>query len=234
MLNIGSLHIIHSGLQSSLWHDRWMPQGSLRTLIAGPLLRHEDNMKVAEAFDNSGNWNWHMLSFSLPPNIIQTMFSLPRNPLGSREDIISWAPTIDGTYTLKFAYELLTKKNSAATPLNFKWIWKLDCTPRIKCFTWLIWHNSIPTNMLLSSRGIDILPLCVFFGSCNESPEHILRSCVVAADIWRVYPFNPVNLWHDDTFGQWFKKCATCLTPSSLKYSFGNTLSFPLLEPLAS
>lgn len=42
------------------------------------------------------------------------------------------------------------------------------------------------------------------------------RSCIVAADIWNLYPFNPADLWPDATFFQWLKNCATSHTPSSL------------------
>lgn len=46
VVDLGSKSVIHSGLQTSLWNDVWLPQGSLRNLIAGPLQIHENDMKV--------------------------------------------------------------------------------------------------------------------------------------------------------------------------------------------
>lgn len=55
VMNLGIRHVIHSGLQTSLWYDVWLPQGSLRSLIQGPLLLHEARFVVTDAFDEGGN-----------------------------------------------------------------------------------------------------------------------------------------------------------------------------------
>lgn len=77
VVNLGIRHVIHSGLQTSLWHDTWLPKTSLRKCIEGPLLSHEYEMKVANALDNAGNWIWEKFSFILHDSVTRIMLTFP-------------------------------------------------------------------------------------------------------------------------------------------------------------
>lgn len=115
VVEFGSKHIIHSGSQTSLWFDKWLPLGTLRSLVEEPLPHDAHDMTVADVLDAVGNWNWQLIPFNIPPNIIHLMLGTPRNPLGSREDLVSWEPNSNGIYSLKSAYQILSKHN---TPLS--------------------------------------------------------------------------------------------------------------------
>lgn len=185
----GSIHIIHSGQQTSFWFDKWLPIGPLKNHIFGPLPLHAENFKVA------GNWNWQLLQFSFPREIIHMMVGTPRNSLGSHEDRISWEPNSNGVFSLKSAYHLVSGKIS--NPLAaFNWIWKLTCHPRKKFFIWLIRHNAIPSNFLLAHRGLNVNPLCVLCGQDLETAEHLFKDCQMTNFVWTLCHF-PSNFFND-------------------------------------
>lgn len=226
VFDLGTKHVIHSGQQTSFWFDKWLPQGSIRSLIEGPLMNHDRLFKVADALDTSGNWIWSNISFPLPHALIQSMLSTPRNPLGGRDDVICWSYKIDGTFSLKSAYDILSRKNQN-TRINIKWIWKTQCHPRHKFFCWLIWHHSLPTNFLLHSWNIDTSPTCSLCGLHDESVEHMFRSCPTTNLIWRLCINPPSILFSSQPFQDWFRSCA------SLQYSFWNILHLLHLELMA-
>lgn len=221
VFDLRAKHIIHSGMQTSFWTDCWLPQGPLRDSIAGPLLPHETNLKVAHVLDDTGNSKWDSLSFKFPHHIVQAMISLPRNPLGNGMDTLSWGPNSNGEFTLKSAYSLLCHQKSTYSP-NLKCIWKLGCHPRHQLFCWTQWHQALPTSFLLSSRGIINHQLCVLCGSLTETAEHLFKSCTVSCVVWNFLPRPPsVFLFSSHSFVYWFKNCAKCQDTSLHNIPFG-------------
>lgn len=228
VVDLGAKSIIHSGLQTSLWNDHWLPQGPLINIIAGPLLPHEFELKVAHVLDAAGNWLWDAFSYHLPPHIVQSMISLPRNPLGNRDDIISWEPNSNGIFTVKSAYHVLCRKNPPPIPSS-KWLWNIPCHPRLRFFCWLLWHQALPTNFLLSKRGISISPFCVLCGSHDESIEHLFRYCSASQYFWTSCS-NPPNVFISSSlnFGDWIKSCIRCQDASIYNIPFGTLFLYCL------
>ena len=68
------------------------------------------------------------------------------------------------------------------------WVWKLATFPKIKCFLWKYFHQSIPVRSVLTQRGVDIpttSPICL------EGPEtmaHLLQDCINAQVFWNSFP----------------------------------------------
>lgn len=207
VLNLGTKHVIHYGLQTSFWHDVWLPQGTLQSLIHGPLQLHEENLVVADVFNEGGDWDWSKISFCLSSGITQDMCSTPRSPFSLADDKLSWGLTLNGDFSLSFAYLLVSKGNRKPGP-NLKWIWNLDCHPRIKFFIWLLRHSSLPTNLLLSSRGILVSPLCALCGQHPESVQHLFRECSVSSIVWNHCSLSLTNPSSDD-FHTWVRTHAS-------------------------
>lgn len=218
ILNKGVKHIIHYGSQTSLWFDNWLPMGPLRNLISGPLLLHDENLTVADALTLEGFWDWQHISFTLPQKIYHAFISSPRDPLSSTHDVISWGHSSNGIFSVKAAYLLhLHSKNYPSR--NLKWIWSLNCHPRIKFFTWLICHDSVATILNLAKKGMSLYPYCVMCGTHDESVDHLFQSCPISLMIFSMCSF-PSNTDCADFF-TWFKACATSKDPSYLHIPFG-------------
>ena len=100
-------------------------------------------------------------------------------------DSLAWAFSKDGWFSIKSAYLLARDLNPLNSRLNsVSWVWKLEAPPKILFFLWLCLHNSIPTCVILGSRGLSLSPLCPICSEENESIDHLLRRCKTAAELW--------------------------------------------------
>ena len=175
----------------NLWYDNWMSNGSLRSLIQGPLACEDESLKVKYVFGLHG-WDWSLLSFHFPNNILMEISSIPysvRTVQGG--DRLFWSRANRGDFNLKHAYDLAMGGDSNAGSFNGKWVWKLDTIPRVKAFIWQCLHNAIGVGECLVKRCIsesDTCPLCL-----NE-PEtilHRLRDCVTSRLTWERLRVSP-------------------------------------------
>lgn len=64
----------NSGL--SLWLDKWLDTGTLRSCIFGPLNRGEEDIKLKDVAGLFG-WNWEGLSFVLPKLVLLELKATP-------------------------------------------------------------------------------------------------------------------------------------------------------------
>ena len=90
----------------NLWHDKWMPNGRLRDLIQGPLIVEDESLKVKDVFGLNG-WDWSVLSFQLPNNILMEVDSIPYSVRPIQwEDRLIWSGANRGNFDLNHAYAL--------------------------------------------------------------------------------------------------------------------------------
>ena len=75
-----------SGL--SLWFDKWLNKGTLRSCISGPFNREEDEVKLRDISSFLG-WNWEGISFSFPKEILMEIKATPIPYSKLREDRLS-------------------------------------------------------------------------------------------------------------------------------------------------
>ena len=109
--------------------------------------------------------------------------SLASNPI--QEDILIWAFSKDGSFTLHSAYLLAKGLNPLNLTTHKPWVWKAKTSPRIKFFPWLCFHSSIPTKEVLGSRGFNLDNTCDLCGVGVESLIHVLRDYSMAREVWR-------------------------------------------------
>lgn len=140
-----------------------MPDGTLRSLIQGPLNAKDVSLKVKDVFGIHG-WDWSILSFQLPSNVLVEINSIPYSVRSVQgEDRLTWTGANRGDFDLKHAYALAMGCESIGGAFTGKWVWKLDIIPQIKTFIWQCLHNSIGVGECLIKRCIsesDICPLC--------------------------------------------------------------------------
>ena len=192
----------------NLWHDKWMPNGRLRDLIQGPLTVEDESLKVKDVFGLHG-WDWSVLSFQLPNNILMEVNSIPYSVRAIQgEDRLIWSGANRGNFDLNHAYALAMGNESDAGPFNGMWVWKLDTIPRVKTFMWQCLHNAIRVGECLVKQCIsndDIYPLC------HREPEtilHRLRDYGTLKQIWERLGVRQNNNFYEGNLGQWLEyKC---------------------------
>lgn len=146
--------IIFSGKTTSFWFYSWLPQGTLRSLIHGPLQNSDSNLKVSDFLNSDGSWNFNNISFPIPSDIFFSINSLPLASHSSQEDKNTWSCCHNGSFVISYVYRYLD-----CTPFSqssFLWIWKLHCHLRLRLFIWKLVSNALLVNSNLSLRGIPI------------------------------------------------------------------------------
>ena len=68
MFNRGSKWVVGRDSHLSLWNDKWLDKGPLKSLILGHLNRREESSCLKEVTNFSG-WHWQNLSFFLLANL---------------------------------------------------------------------------------------------------------------------------------------------------------------------
>ena len=71
ILSKGTRWIVGNVQSTKFWTDPWLPNGTLRSLIHGPLMPGEDHTKVSNVLASNSQWNLNPLSFDLPMSIIK-------------------------------------------------------------------------------------------------------------------------------------------------------------------
>lgn len=179
----------------SLWHDKWLSDGPIRSLTAGPFQRNEDTILLRDITQNNF-WNLGCLSFVLPLSLGQKIKATPIPMSATGVDKISWSSSPNGEFELKEAYKLActTHYNPHCDHFMGNWIWKISALSKIKCFLWQCFHQSIQTREVLNMRGLNIPPCCPLCNADVESIIHTLRDCRHAWDFWNSFPlqFSPI------------------------------------------
>lgn len=117
--------------------------------------------------------NPESISFVLPEALMQEIRGIPLAANTAQEDILIWAFSKDGLFTLSSAYLLAKGLNPLNLNTSKLWVWKTKTTPRIKFFLWQCYHASIPTKEVLVSRGFKLdmnCELCGIEGNYSTCP----------------------------------------------------------------
>ena len=125
------------------------------------------------------------LSFNFPETIMNDIQGIPLALCPDLKDKLIWVFSKDGSFSLKSAYFLakgLNPLNLASHPC--RWVWDAYTTPRIKFFLWLVSRNSIPTRVVLGSKGFNLCLTCDVCGISDESIIHALSDCPRAKRVW--------------------------------------------------
>ena len=174
----GSKWLVGKNSILSLWFDKWLNIGTLRSLISGPLNKGEDNLMLKDISGFFG-WNWEGLSFEFPAQIQLEIKATPLPFSNQGGDRLFWYSSPNGDFKLKEAYRLANwdDNNKVGHTFRGEWVWKVQYLPKIKFFLWKCYHHSLSIQTVMSKRGMDIPFLCPM---CNNAPEtilHTLRDC---------------------------------------------------------
>ena len=90
---------IRDGQTIRIWQDPWLPNGTLRSYLEGPLLPHKDDRKVSELWSHH-DWLLESLNLPLPPQIHSLIQGIPVPRFAQLSDAYLW-PHNKGTYSVK-------------------------------------------------------------------------------------------------------------------------------------
>ena len=186
--NKGLKWSISNGEIVNAWDDFWLASGLLRNQIQGPLEEGGGSLFVKEFLSDGRN-----ISFVLLDLILQEIRGIPLASNTAREDMLLWAFSKDGNFSLNSTYMLAKDLNPLNLDTSKLWVWNTKTTPRIKFFLWQCYHGSIPTKEVLGSRAFNLDNTCELCGRDIETIIHVLCDCFVARNVWRKLGINDAN-----------------------------------------
>lgn len=86
--------LAHSPL--CFWVDKWNVNGTLRSILQGPLQLGEDSIKIHELVIENGDWCFNDLSFVLLQTVLELLGPPPSHQFFNAEDCISWIGSKSG------------------------------------------------------------------------------------------------------------------------------------------
>jgi hypothetical protein len=195
-LKAGMIWRVGDGSHINIWLDPWVPRGVTRR----PITPRGQSLvtRGSELIDPvSGDWDQGLIKDIFWEQDVQDILAIPVH-IG-REDIIAWHFDKKGTFSVKSAYHNLHDQASRAAKkqkgepstihqgkkLTWKHVWKLKCAPKIKHFLWRLAHNSLPLQMNIKTRGMDIDTRCPACWRLNEDGGHCFLRCKFAVHCWR-------------------------------------------------
>uniref|UniRef100_A0A2N9HXU9 CCHC-type domain-containing protein n=1 Tax=Fagus sylvatica TaxID=28930 RepID=A0A2N9HXU9_FAGSY len=123
--------VVNNGQEISFWHDLWVGDRPLRSLVHGPLSLWEDSLRVCDVVEGVSMWNLSILSLDLPTCIRESIKAIsvcPNRPLADKR---VW-DSVGGEFKLGKAYSIACNNFSECSSLNpSSWIWKVRTSPRI-------------------------------------------------------------------------------------------------------
>ncbi|KAG5062775.1 hypothetical protein JHK85_003958 [Glycine max] len=95
------------------------------------------------------------------------------------------SPIKNGTCTVRSAYYMMMKKfvdyDELIVEGDWKLLWNIDVSPRVKLFLWRLCRNMLPSWVKLRTRGVSCPITCSLCNIDVETTSHIFASCHVNA-----------------------------------------------------
>uniref|UniRef100_A0A2N9HJ77 Reverse transcriptase domain-containing protein n=1 Tax=Fagus sylvatica TaxID=28930 RepID=A0A2N9HJ77_FAGSY len=206
--------VVNNGHDISFWHDLWVSDSSIRSLVHGPLSPWEDSLRVCDVVEGVSMWNFSILSLVIPTctrEAIKAISVCSNRPLADKR---VW-DTVGGDFKLGKAYSIACNNFSECSSLRHSfWIWKVRTSPRIMFFLWQCYQLCVPVRETLASRGINIPTFCPRCLAPNESLVHMLRDCPDSIAFWNSFRFPSVGShFYSAPFSDWIH--SNCIALSS-------------------
>ena len=136
--------------------------------------------------------------------------------LNNENDVLIWAPSPNGEYSVKAGYKALKLVEQHETKQQaFSFYWNNTVLPKASCFAWLALRKRILTSDRLQKINISQPFQCVLCSEDVETVDHLFIQCSFAQQCWNfvMQKLNlsmplPYTLW--ELFQSWpilFSKC---------------------------
>ncbi|XP_058759858.1 uncharacterized protein LOC131633155 [Vicia villosa] len=156
----GSRWRVGNGDKINVWRDNWVPSTpGFKPLIWQDPTNHL--MKVSELIDEDlGQWNRTLILDTFMESDAHHVLSIHLSRT-LPEDKLIWNHDKDGEFTVKTAYQILSKQKFHLNPGTsadadssvWKKLWKLPLQEKIKNFMWRLLKNILPTRTNLNKKA---------------------------------------------------------------------------------
>lgn len=145
----GMIWRVEDGKAINIWREPWIADEDDRFIQSAVV---DDGSKVHELIHSETmEWNVDLLARLFNERDQKCILAIPlsvRRP----KDMITWAFTKDGDYSVKTAYML--GKGFELDSFHTAWVtlWHIETTPKVRLFLWRLCTGTLPTKALLKYR----------------------------------------------------------------------------------
>lgn len=184
IVKTGLSRIVRNGNTTRFWMDTWIGDKPLFEVMQNPVSLPELYAAVSEYWVEGRGWNWNMLHNLIPVEVTNKLASFVLSPVSEEEDTFGWKYDTSGVFSIRLAYELITKTESSTEQPDWQLIWHLSVPMRICMFIWLLTHGRVMTNVERARRGLTSNIACLFCAGYQEDCNHLFRFCKEAQSVW--------------------------------------------------
>ena len=146
IIQVGTQARVYNRESTLFWKEKWLGDALLIEECLRPLDTATSFKLVKEYWDFRRGWKWEELEGLLSPSTLSLLGSkILRNDEGG-EDGLCWVPSIDGSFSVKSAYELGSPAVSSLRINLWGKIWKINTPQRMKTLMWALLHDRLMTN----------------------------------------------------------------------------------------
>ncbi|EOY25454.1 Uncharacterized protein TCM_026877 [Theobroma cacao] len=169
------------------WHDCWMGE---TPLISS---NHEFSLSMVQVCDffMNNSWDIEKLKTVLQQEVVDEIAKIPIDAMS--KDEAYWAPTPNGEFSTKSAWQLIRKREVVNPVFNFIWHKAIPLTTSF--FLWRLLHDWIPVELRMKSKGFQLASRCRCCRS-EESIIHVMWDNPVAVQPGHIRTLIPIfTLW---------------------------------------
>jgi ribonuclease HI len=163
-------------------------------------------------------------------------------PLEDKEDKLLWIHNSHGDLTLKDAYSFFT---TVGQKVNWaKSVWNIAIPPSKSFMVWRLFHHKMPTDEILSIRGLQLPSVCSLCNKEAETTNHLFLHCPFSLALWnwlssiinQMIDSSTISALWRITNGSWNPQCKIVVTATVI-YIFNsiwtsrNNLRFKNIKP---
>lgn len=104
--------ILGDGQKIRFWQDKWLGNEPLSNLIIGVVPTGFDTIKARELWKHSTGWDLARINPFVSGSLRLRLAAVVLDNITGAKDRLSWGECTDGRFTVKSAYELLTRNTS--------------------------------------------------------------------------------------------------------------------------
>ncbi|GKU95851.1 hypothetical protein SLEP1_g9158 [Rubroshorea leprosula] len=199
VLQLGVRWQVGSSSNIKFWHDTWVGHKKLLDFAIQPIPQELIDLPVASFISSDKNWDLSPIIELLPLNVLDSITVIPLSITDQFTDSPFWHGSTTGDFTVSSAFAMLQSQRMASTvSVQWRWIWNIRCTERVKFFIWLLRKGRVLTNSVRFDRHMASSLMCPRCEQAIETPIHLLRDCYYSRLVWEVSDYLPSNFFHLD------------------------------------
>ena len=176
----GMIWRVGDGRKINIWREPWIADHSGRFIQSEEV---EEVSKVSELMQPGVmEWDLELLARIFNERDQKCILSIP---LSERcpQDMITWAFTKSGEYSVKSAYML--GKGFELDNFHNAWvtIWNIAASPKVRFFLWRLCTGTLPTKALLQYRHLMEEAHCPWCSEV-ETDMHAIFGCPRVTELW--------------------------------------------------